>query len=324
MNPLEGNAFRSREDAQLAVTALFDPLVSAYAQGGARVTLGETATIYDAATAQLEAFARPLWAVVPLVAGGGTFVHWDLIRAGLVRGTDQNDPQYWGAIADTEQMADQRMVEAAPIGLALALVPEQVFDPLGADERRGLLGWLEPINRLAPAPNNWWFFRVLVNLGFARVGGPFDRAAVDGSFEKIESYWLGDGWYRDGELENTDFYIAWAFHFYGLIYATLAAQTDPDRCARLRQRARRFAKDWEARFDAFGRVVAYGRSLTYRFGGAAFWGGLAFADEDALPWGQVRGLWAQHLRWWAHQSIGRPDGKLSIGWAYENLLMSET
>jgi hypothetical protein len=109
-----------------------------------------------------------------------------------------------------------------------------------------------------------------------------------------------------------------------LIYATLAGQTDRDRSARLRHRARRFATDWEARFDAFGRIVPYGRSLTYRFGGAAFWGALAFADEEALLWGQVRGLWAQHLRWWAHQSIGRSDGALSVGWAYENLLMSET
>jgi hypothetical protein len=170
VNPFDGNPFSSRDDAQRAVTAIFEPLVAAYARGGARVTLGQTATVYDAATAQLEAFARPLFAVVPLVAGGGSFAHWDLIRAGLVHGTDPNDPQYWGAIGDAEQIADQRMVETAQIGLALALVPEHVFDPLSADERQRLLDWLEPINRHAAPPNNWWFFRVLVNLGFARVG----------------------------------------------------------------------------------------------------------------------------------------------------------
>ena len=46
--------------------------------------------------------------------------------------------------------------------------------------------------------------RVLVNLGFARVGGPVDRAAVDEALDKIDGYYLGDGWYRDGDLQNTD------------------------------------------------------------------------------------------------------------------------
>lgn len=35
-------------------------------------------------------------------------------------------------------------------------------------------------------------------------------------------------------------------------------------------------------------------------------------------------MWAQHLRWWAGQPIGRSDGVQSIGWSYPNLLMSET
>lgn len=147
---------------------------------------------------------------------------------------------------------------------------------------------------------------------------------MDAALDKIDSYYLGDGWYRDGAIENTDFYNAWAFHFYGLIYATLAAKEDPGCAMQFRQRARRFAIDWEARFDASGRVVPYGRSLTYRFGAAAFWGALAFAGEEALPWGQIRSLWTKHLRWWAKQPIGRPNGVLSIGWAYPDLLMSES
>lgn len=324
MNPLAGNPLRTREDAQRAVIDLFEPLIPAYVAGGARVSLGATATAYDLATAELEAFARPLFGIVPLVAGGASFDHWDLFREGLARGTDPHDPQYWGAIDGDSQHPDQRMVEVAPIGLALALVPEQIVDPLSPAERQRVLDWLEPINRHPAPPNNWWFFRVLVNLGFARIGGPFDQAAVEESLRTIEGYWLGDGWYRDGVLQNTDFYNAWAFHFYGLIYAVLAAKTDPERSARFRERARRFAVDWEARFDSSGRIIPFGRSLTYRFGGAAYWGALAFAGEEALPWGQLRHLWTQHLRWWTGQPIGRSDGALSIGWSYPNLLMSET
>jgi hypothetical protein len=189
------------------------------------------------------------------------------------------------------------MVEMAPIGFALALVPERIFDPLSEAERQRVLAWLEPINQFPLAPNNWWFFQVLVNLTFARVGGPFNHATVNEALEKIDGYYLTDGWYRDGEIGVSDFYNAWAFHFYGLIYATPAAEADPERYTRFGERARRFAADWEARFDSSGRVVPYGRSLTYRFVAAAFWCELAFAGEEALPWGEVRGLWSQHMRW---------------------------
>lgn len=324
MNPLDGNPLRTREDVQRAVGNMFEQLVPAYAAGGARVSLGATATTYDRATAELETFARPLWGIVPLAAGGAPFTHWDLFRQGLIHGTDPHDPQYWGAVGDATEQFDQRMVEMAPIGLALALVPEHIFDPLSAGEQAHVLAWLESINRHAAPPNNWQFFRVLVNLGFARVGGPVDRKAVEESLTTIESYYLSDGWYREGELGNVDFYIGWAFHFYGLIYAVLAVGTDPDRAARFRERARRFAADWEARFDASGRVVPYGRSLTYRFAADAFWGALAFAEEEALPWAEIRGLWAKHLRWWRDKPIWRADGALSIGWTYPDLLMSET
>lgn len=324
MDPWANNPLRTREDFQQAVMALFEPLVPAYRAGGARVSLGETATVYDRVTADLETFSRPLWGVVPLAAGGASFAHWNLIHNGLTHGTDPTDTQYWKAVGDTQAEPDQREVEMAPMGLALALIPDLFFDPLPVEAREHLITWLDSINHHPLAPNNWQFFRVLVNLGFARVGAPVNQQAMNDSLALIESYWIGDGWYQDGKVANTDFYNPWALHFYGLIYATLYGDKDPERAARFRERARRFATDWEARFDAAGRVIPFGRSLTYRFGAAAFWGALAFATEEALPWGQIRGLWAKHVRSWLGKPIWRPDGVLSIGWSYPDLLMSET
>ncbi|MGZ7236539.1 DUF2264 domain-containing protein, partial [Streptococcus pyogenes] len=43
----------------------------------------------------------------------------------------------------------------------------------------------------------------------------------------------------------------------------------------------------------------------------------------AIPWGQVRGLLAKHLRNWMAQEIFTFDGRLSIGYHYENHVMAE-
>lgn len=326
--PFGDNPLQSREDFQRAVNDLVDPLVPAIRAEGARVRLGSAAAVFDAATESLESFIRPLWGLVPLAAGGGSFAHWDLIREGLARGTDPKDSHYWGGIGATpgaDPRSDQRKVEMAAVGLALTLTPDQVFFPLIERQRDQVMAWLAEINSGSLVENNWQFFRVMVNLGFARIGGPVDEAANEESLRKIDSYYLGNGWYQDGTtLGTTDFYNPFALHFYGLIYAARAAEQDPQRAAVFRERASLFARHWEARFDTEGRVIPYGRSMTYRFAGASFWGALAFAGVEALPWGRIRSLWAKHLRWWATQPIATSNGRLSIGWAYENQHMRET
>ena len=70
--------------------------------------------------------------------------------------------------------------------------------------------------------------------------------------------------------------------------------------------------------------LAFGRSLTYRFACGGIWGALAFADVEALPWGEIKGHFMRHLRWWSQQPIADRDGVLSIGYGYPNLLMSES
>jgi hypothetical protein len=112
-------------------------------------------------------------------------------------------------------------------------------------------------------------------------------------------------------------------HYYGLIYAKFAGERDPHRAQAFRERAAVFAHDFIHWFAADGSALPFGRSLSYRFAQGAFWGALAFADLEALPWGVIKGLTLRHLRWWNSQPIFAPDGTLSIGYAYPNLNMAE-
>jgi hypothetical protein len=316
-NPLAGNPLRTRADLVRAVHDLVDPLLPSFSPGDARVRLGHTGVIFPDAAEELEGFARPLWALVPLAAGGDAFPHAERWRAGLVAGSDPDHPEYWGAAR-----REQRMVEMAAIGFGLCFAPQVLWDPLPEPARARLARWLDAINHHLPVENNWQFFRVLVNLGLARVGRGDAAAAQRESLDRIDRYALEDGWYQDGPGGHVDWYVPWALHAYGLLYAA-SGLGEPERAERFRERARRFAAHHAAWFDARGRGLPFGRSLTYRFAQSAFWAALVFADEEALPWGQVKGLLLRNLRAWSHAPIATRDGLLTLGYGYPNLRLAE-
>jgi hypothetical protein len=318
-NPLAGNPLRTRADVQDAARACYRPLLAFVSPAGARVRLGHGGANFDPAAVELEGFARPLWGLAALEAGGGAFEHWDRIRSGLAAGTDPAHPEYWGAMADH----DQRLVEAAAIGTALVLAPGQTWDPLEPSARTHLSRWLGGADRVRTHPNNWLFFRVLVDLGLERVGVGFDDAAHRAALDGIDALDQGHGWYRDGPDGLFDWYGAFALHTYGLIYAA-SGLGDAARAERFRQRSAAYATDLARWFGPDGAAVALGRSMTYRFAQAAFWGALALADVEALPWGQVKGLYLANLRHWATRPVGGRDGVLSIGYGYETQRLAES
>jgi Uncharacterized protein conserved in bacteria (DUF2264) len=170
------------------------------------------------------------------------------------------------------------------------------------------------------ADNNWKFFRLMVDIGLKAVAVSFDPEPSDLFRKEIDDLYLGDGWYRDGSPRHVDHYIPFAFHFYGLILATL---DDDSRNEQYRERARAFVADISRWYADDGAALVFGRSMTYRFATAGIWGALAFANEEALPWGIIKGYYLRLLRWWTHQPIAGRDGVLSVGYTYPNLLMSE-
>ncbi|KKB13133.1 hypothetical protein VE25_03360 [Devosia geojensis] len=317
-NPLAGNPLRTRSDVEKALHDLFNPLLPFFSKGSARVRLSGGAAHFDRIAADVEGFARPLWGVTPLAAGGGGFDHWELYRQGLANGMDPEHPEYWGEVSWT----DQRMVEMAAIGFTLRMVPHLVWEPLPQRAKDNIAAYLTHIRKYDFADNNWKFFRILVDLGLEEVGVEFDRSLTQKYLEELDGFYIGDGWYRDGNVRRVDHYIPFAMHFYGLIYAKLA-RGDDERVKRYRERAELFARDIRHWFDEDGGALAFGRSLTYRFACGGIWGALAFADVEALPWSEIKGHFMRHLRWWAKLPIADRDGVLSVGYGYPNLLMSE-
>ena len=155
-NPLATNNFRSRDDVLEACKCLFTPLLPYFSPGKARVQIDSSTSTWDRAACDLEGWARPLFGIAPMVAGGGEFAHWDLYREGLKNGTDPGHPEYWGDVKDM----DQRHVEAAAIGFALMLVPEHLWEPLDEEAKGTVARWLLMSREGEHAPNNHMFFRI--------------------------------------------------------------------------------------------------------------------------------------------------------------------
>ncbi|OZJ02230.1 hypothetical protein BZG36_04980 [Bifiguratus adelaidae] len=322
-NPLAGNDFKTRDDVIQAVHGLFNPLLPAFSKGKARVQFDASGATCDRAACDFEGFARPLFGIAPMVAGGAPFAHWNLYREGLKNGTDPTHPEYWGDV----NSFDQRQVEMAALGYALLLVPEHIWDPLDEATKKNVAKYLVDSRNSDHHGNNHKFFRVMVDLGLEKVGIQVDESTTEAYLQDLESLYIDDGWYRDGDDEGDtqriDYYNAFAMHFYGLIYVVYRPR-DKARGDRFRDRARKFALHFQHWFADTGANVPYGRSLTYRLAVAGFWGALALANVEVLPWGVIKGLYLRNLRWWASQPITRfDDGILTIGYAYPNQFMAE-
>ncbi|WP_293592774.1 DUF2264 domain-containing protein [Pluralibacter sp.] len=289
------------------------------ARNDTRLVMGASSAQYPAEIAGIEGFSRLLWGLAPLLSGGEgadlrpAFIH------GIRHGSDPAHPDYWGDLVDY----DQRCVEMAAFGLSLALPDTGIWSSLSASEQNNLARWLQQSADIQTPDNNWHFFPVLVQVGLKCAGHDYDMMVIDRHLNAIEPFWLGNGWYSDGEGKPRDYYISSGFHFYSLLYSHFMQDVDPQRCLRYRQRARQFAKDYIHYFTCDGSAIPFGRSLTYRFVQVAFWSAVAFSGLDVLPTAVVKGLILRHLDWWQSQPITDERGLFTLGYTWPNLIMTE-
>lgn len=288
---------------------LFAPLRPCFSTGGARVEIDATGSVSDDVAASLEGFARPLWGLAA-DANGGEDEDWATYRRGLAAGCDPGHREYWGVPLD----GDQRLVEAAAIAFALCVARRRLWEPLDEADRANVAAWLAAARNCAFHDNNWRLFELVIDLALRAIGKSGDEARCASARAAIETMYIADGWYRDGRSRRLDHYNGFGFHFYALILAAL--EPDTAFAATARDRAARFAADYARLFADDGAMLPFGRSLSYRFATAGFWGALAFADVEALPWGVIKGLYLRQLRWWAAQPIVRRDRLLGHGFAY--------
>lgn len=261
---------------------------------------------------RLEGFARSfLLASIRIAGSDGQPEAWCLhYRDALAAGVAEGGPDAWPLPTDHGQVS----VEATAIAVALHVSRPWIWDTLAPAVQQRLLDWLQGEHWCAD--NNHVLFGALCQAFCLREGRTVDAAPIWAALDRIEEWYVGDGWYTDGDGRRFDHYNAWTFHLYPFWLLDLldpeGVRTAPRR-ELYRQRLRRFCEGYRHLFATDGSMVGIGRSLIYRFGVLApFWVAEIEGCSPLAP-GETGAL--------AHRVIAHflergavAEGLLTLGW----------
>ncbi|MDJ0314459.1 DUF2264 domain-containing protein [Arthrobacter sp. H35-D1] len=264
----------------------------------------------------LEGFARTFLLAAQRLAGargnlGGSMsetAQW-YARA-LDAGTDPESAERWPRLTDHGQAT----VEATAVVLGLHFSRPWVWDAVPQRVRDNTAAWLQASAQSFGADNNHVMFAATIQAFLASAGYAHDAVGIEAALARIEDWYVGDGWYSDGEGRRFDHYNAWTFHLYPFFILDMLAE--PDSTGRrqvYKDRLAQFVHGYSHLFGADGAPLIQGRSLIYRWGVAApFWMALREGVTAVSP-GQARRLASGTLKYFLDGGAA-PDGVLTLGW----------
>ncbi len=328
----------------LAARAFFSP-------GKALIVLPGRASWSGELSDGLEGFARTFMLAAFRVAGeqgSDPLGHLALYAEGLLEGTRPGSSEAWPAIVDRSQP----IVEAASIALGLQLTKPWLWDRFPEGEQRQVAAWLQGSSGSEACDNNWVLFQVLIAEFLAGAGFENNAAQIEHGLSRLEDWYEGGGWYRDGDNGGTgdfyDYYCGWALHLYPVLWAGFASGRHPEAevlGGRYAGRLAEFLQDHALFFGGRGACgqgapggpgtgdgapVFQGRSLIYRHAAVAplFLGFLGGSPGDArvggpLTPGQTRRIASGAAKYFL-EGGAYPDGLPTLGWldAFEPMVQS--
>jgi hypothetical protein len=310
--------------------------------GGASASFSGAPSVYGRQIDRMQGFSRmaPLWAA--WIAGGrpaeitlpdgAPSDLLQLLAQGLTNGSDPSHPAYWGDISGR----DQRICEAADIALSFWLAREPLSNVMNAASRDRLFAWLAQALDKQTTDNNWHLFIIMIGRILTSLGAGDHSVICADRWRRLQTFHLGQGWYKDGPDGPVDYYNAWAFHYALFWHAKIAPRFE---AAFIRDNLLSFARQYVYLMTPIG-FPAMGRSLEYRLAApvplvaaacvdpAGFDPGVAlrglhaawqyFVSQGALRHGvPAQGYWRQDLR-----LINNYSGPASSLWSLRALIIA--
>ncbi|MFN3302582.1 MAG: DUF2264 domain-containing protein [Roseateles sp.] len=281
----------------------------------------------DRSVAYLEAFGRLMSGIAPWLALPDEDTAEGQLRRRLrqqalqsyAHAVDPNSPDYL-----TWRGQGQALVDSAYFTNALLRAPQALWEPLDATTKARIVAEIQGLRRIEVPNINWLLFAAMNEAWLLSIGEQHDPMRMNAAIRKINEWYVGDGWIKDGADFHFDYYGAFVMHpmlvevldvlvarkapFWGAKPAELQAQA--------LKRAQRFCEHLERFIGPEGSFPPIGRSLTYRTAVFQPLALLAWRKQlpASLPEGQVRAaLHAAHQAIWDGPSNFNAAGYLNIG-----------
>lgn len=290
---------------------LLAPLQKQYENVG---SFGDVDSQHGSTISWYEMFARSTYGIIALTTVKRHNPYINIYNKSLLSLINSN-------IYSTFKACDQKAVELIPLIAMLYIHREYTWDTYTETQKKQILIYFENINNITIHTNNWQFFRIIVSTLLEKLGHKYYTQEIDQCWRIIESCYTGEGWYRDGENGPKDYYIAFGYHFYSLLYCYLFPENNI--CKKLKARAKIFALDFFAFFDNEGRMIPYGRSLIYRYATLSFWSLFLLTKIDESLDHKIINIIQKGINWWKQQEIINNDGIINLGYCYRNETICE-
>lgn len=168
-----------------------------------------------------------------------------------------------------ETNSGQRLVDAAYIAESFLRAPEATWQQLDETTRKRYIERFQQLKIVRPAYNNWLLFRGLIEAFLMSVGEDADQYVLTVAANKINEWYLSDGWYSDGPEFSLDYYNAYVIHPMYIEMLEVLNKHDfwtPISTDLAIKRMQRFNVFMERLISPEGTYPAFGRSVVYRMG----------------------------------------------------------
>lgn len=168
----------------------------------------------------------------------------------------------------------QPLVDAAYIAESLIRGFDALWLPLDDVTKARYIDEFTRMRRVEPPYTNWLLFASTIESFLAKAGAPYDKYRVNGAVRKVEEWYVGDGWYSDGQGTFAfDYYSSYVFH--AMYLETLAVMRDTrgsygwginykNFYDRALKRCQKFSIILERFISPEGTFPVFGRSIPYR------------------------------------------------------------
>ncbi len=292
-----------REDIKNYALEICMPLMERTARRYKRGDLAFKADQVGFIPAFLENLCRPFWGIAPVISenediklniSGKEVSAFEYLREILVEGLTCGNEKSWSKnkkYFGDFVYANQNITELAGLMIGMYFARKQLWDPFSQNEKELIAKEIYEMSVEAfdhSWPNNHYWFPLFAVTVLKSFGFVFDRTEqmLETGLEFLDSLYIGEGWYKDGEFGRFDYYEAWSLHLYPLLW-TLIADNSFEGYEQYKEkyieRTNKFLDFYTHWFDAKGANVAFGRSLSYRFAACALFPAAVLAGCDINP-----------------------------------------